>query len=68
MERLGAIARRYTHNQYGTTSSHLHGGLPTDRLTAEWWIATERVEAFVERRPFQRPIAEAEIVVPSSYQ
>ena len=66
MERLGAIARRYTHNQYGTTSSHLHGGLPTDRLTAEWWIATERVEAFAERRPFQRPIAEAEIVVPSS--
>src|SRR4051794_11780165 len=23
-ERLGAIARRYVHNQYGTTSSHLH--------------------------------------------
>jgi predicted GNAT superfamily acetyltransferase len=31
MERLGAIVRRYVPNQYGTTSSPLHGGLPTDR-------------------------------------
>ena len=38
IERLGAIVRRFVHNQYGTTSSHLHGGLPTDRCTAEWWI------------------------------
>src|SRR5260370_14480199 len=28
-ERLGAVVRRYVLNQYGTTSSHLHGGLPT---------------------------------------
>ena len=27
MERLGAIVRRYVLNQYGTTTSHLHGGL-----------------------------------------
>ena len=45
IDRLGAIVRRYTHNQYGRTSSHLHGGLPTDRLTAEWWIRTSRVES-----------------------
>ncbi len=32
MERLGAIVRRFVPNQYGTTSSHLHGGLPTDRF------------------------------------
>ena len=37
--RLGAIVRRYARNQYGTTSSHLTGGLPTDRCYAEWWIA-----------------------------
>ncbi|MBZ5583387.1 MAG: GNAT family N-acetyltransferase [Acidobacteriia bacterium] len=36
MERLGAIARRYVENQYGITASPLHGGLPTDRLIAEW--------------------------------
>ena len=38
IERLGVIVRRYVHNQYGTTTSPLHGGLPTDRLIAEWWI------------------------------
>lgn len=47
IERLGAIVRRYVHNQYGTSSSHLHGGLPTDRLVAEWWIRSERVDAVV---------------------
>jgi predicted GNAT superfamily acetyltransferase len=39
IEKLGAIVRRYNENQYGTTSSPLHGGLPTDRCIAEWWIA-----------------------------
>ena len=43
IERLGAIVRRYVLNQYGTTTSHLHGGLPTDRCVAEWHVAT-RVE------------------------
>ena len=43
IERLGAIVRRYTENQYGTTSSPLHGGLPTDRCIAEWWIDSPRV-------------------------
>jgi predicted GNAT superfamily acetyltransferase len=42
-ERLGAIARRYVENQYGLTASPLHGGLPTDRCTAEWWIDSPRV-------------------------
>lgn len=44
IERLGAIVRRYVANQYGKTTSHLHGGLPTDRLVAEWWIRTARAE------------------------
>ena len=44
IERLGAIVRRYVHNQYGKTSSHLHGGLPTDRLVPEWWIQSSRVK------------------------
>jgi len=41
VERLGAIVRRYVRNLYGVSSSHLHGGLPTDRCVAEWWIARE---------------------------
>src|SRR4051794_19466856 len=42
VERLGAIVRRFVHNQYGTTTSHLHGGLPTDRLIAEWHLRSPR--------------------------
>jgi predicted GNAT superfamily acetyltransferase len=45
MERLGAIVRRYVENQYGTTTSPLHGGLPTDRCVAEWWLASPHAEA-----------------------
>jgi predicted GNAT superfamily acetyltransferase len=44
IEKLGAIARCYNVNQYGITSSPLQGGLPTDRLVAEWWLKSKRVE------------------------
>lgn len=44
LARLGAIIRRYIPNCYGRTSSPLHAGLPTDRLVAEWWIQSNRVE------------------------
>jgi predicted GNAT superfamily acetyltransferase len=64
MERLGAVVRRYVLNQYGTTSSRLHGGLPTDRCIAEWWIAGPRAEAIINRQPFPRNPTEARISVP----
>jgi predicted GNAT superfamily acetyltransferase len=44
IQKLGAIARRYAVNQYGITSSPLQGGMPTDRLIAEWWLKSKRVE------------------------
>lgn len=47
IERLGAIARRYHVNQYGITSSPLQGGLPSDRLVAEWWLKSNRVEGLL---------------------
>ncbi len=43
LHRLGAIVRRYHPDFYGPSSSPLQGGLPTDRLYAEWWIRSERV-------------------------
>jgi predicted GNAT superfamily acetyltransferase len=60
IERLGAVVRRYLRNQYGVSSSALHGGLPTDRLVAEWWIRKprERVEV-VERIQVPADIADA---------
>lgn len=65
IERLGVIVRRYVHNQYGATSSHLHGGLPTDRLVPEWWLRSPRVEALAAGRPFERPAAVARISIPA---
>jgi predicted GNAT superfamily acetyltransferase len=54
IERLGAIVRRYAVNQYGDTSSPLHGGLPTDRCYAEWWIGSARVREICEADPLVR--------------
>ncbi|MGB2591531.1 MAG: GNAT family N-acetyltransferase [Candidatus Acidiferrum sp.] len=53
IERLGAIVRHYVPNLYGRTSSPLHAGLPTDRLVAEWWVRSQRVEEVLAgvRRP-----------------
>ena len=48
IERLGAIVRRYTINQYGISSSRLQGGLPTDRCIAEWWLNSKRVRELLE--------------------
>lgn len=52
IERLGAIVTRYVLNQYGTTSSHLHGGLPTDRCIAEWHLSSDWSLAILDgKRP-----------------
>src|SRR5213593_1427144 len=48
IEKLGAISRRYNINQYGMSSSPLQGGLPTDRLVAEWWLNSKRVRNLLE--------------------
>jgi predicted GNAT superfamily acetyltransferase len=66
MERLGAIVGRYVLNQHGTTSSPLHGGLPTDRCIAEWWIASPRVQAILAGQIVDRPAVEACIAIPSA--
>jgi predicted GNAT superfamily acetyltransferase len=65
MERLGAIVRRYVPNQYGTTSSPLHGGLPTDRCIAEWWVSSQRVKAVLDGKRFESNPVEVRIAIPS---
>jgi predicted GNAT superfamily acetyltransferase len=57
IEKLGAISRRYNINQYGITSSPLQGGLPSDRLIAEWWLNSKRVQTLLatgKNPPIQR--------------
>jgi predicted GNAT superfamily acetyltransferase len=62
LARLGAIARRYSVNHYGHSSSPLQGGLPTDRLVAEWWLKSKRVVNLLDSKqpsqftPRQLPI------------
>lgn len=51
IERLGAIVRHYIPNLYGRTSSPLHAGLPTDRLVAQWWVRSPRVEHVLSGTP-----------------
>src|SRR5438876_2334279 len=61
LEKLGAIARRYNINQYGMSSSALQGGLPTDRLVAEWWLRSRRVEELLGQG--KRPQIKVELAV-----
>jgi predicted GNAT superfamily acetyltransferase len=66
IERLGAIVRRFVLNQYGTTSSKLHGGLPTDRCVAEWQLASPRVKAILDAHAPERLPEAARVSVPSA--
>jgi predicted GNAT superfamily acetyltransferase len=65
IEKLGAIARRYNINQYGITSSPLQGGLPSDRLIAEWWLKSKRVETLLSTGNNPPMRTEASISVPA---
>lgn len=63
--RLGAIARRYSVNHYGFSSSPLQGGLPTDRLVAEWWLKSKRVTDLLEKSQPPKFVVEKRIAVPA---
>src|SRR5450755_4342239 len=63
--RLGAIVRRYQPDFYGPSTSPLQGGLPTDRLYAEWWLRSSRV-ASVLRGEVQHPQIVERVTVPQA--
>jgi len=65
LERLGAIARRYNLNQYGITTSPLQGFLPTDRLVAEWWLKSKRVESLLSTGHLPGFSPDLQIAVPA---
>jgi len=65
IHKLGATVRTYRVNFYGVSSSRLQGGLPTDRLVAEWYLDSPRVSATLEGRPATCQIEER-ILVPAS--
>jgi len=65
LARLGAIARRYSVNHYGHSSSPLQGGLPTDRLVAEWWLKSRRVVNLLDKKQPPQFLVELKIEVPA---
>ncbi len=72
IHRLGAVVRCYRENFYGVSSSRLQGGLPTDRLIAEWELDSPRVHARLDGRPAVEDVAveaiEDRIVVPAAVE
>jgi predicted GNAT superfamily acetyltransferase len=65
IHKLGAVVCGYRVNFYGVSSSRLQGGLPTDRLLAEWRLDSPRVQAILAGHPVANHIEER-IQVPAS--
>ncbi|HEY3704672.1 MAG TPA: GNAT family N-acetyltransferase [Terracidiphilus sp.] len=66
IRKLGAVIRRYSENFYGVSSSRLQGGLPTDRLIAEWELDSLRVKGILEGKPPVDLVIEERVCVPAS--
>lgn len=66
--RLGAVVRQYLPDVYGTVSSHLDAGRPTDRLLAEWWIDSARVQTILAGQSCAPTANAARIFVPAADQ
>ncbi len=66
IHKLGAIARGYEVDFYGVSSSRLQGGLPTDRLVAEWELDSPRVQEILGGRPAAKCHIGERILVPAS--
>jgi predicted GNAT superfamily acetyltransferase len=66
IHKLGVMVRTYIPNFYGVSSSRLQGGLPTDRLLAEWSMSSRRVQAILGGSHSPSPEIRETIFVPSA--
>lgn len=64
--KLGAVVRQYRANFYGSSTSKLQGGLPTDRLLAEWAMDSERVACALRGAPAAEFTVEERIEIPAA--
>ncbi|HVF88438.1 MAG TPA: hypothetical protein VNH22_00130 [Blastocatellia bacterium] len=49
INKLGAVVRRYEENYYGEGASTVFdAGVPSDRIFAEWWVASPHVESVLK--------------------
>ena len=65
LARLGAITRRYQPDFYGVSTSPLQGGLPTDRLYAEWWVQSDHTQRILRGEPRNEEVL-ARVSVPAA--
>ncbi len=54
LKRLGAVARRFHRDYYGTRTDPLNQGRPSDRLVVEWYLDADRARTISRLR--QRPL------------
>jgi predicted GNAT superfamily acetyltransferase len=66
IHKLGAVVCHYRADFYGVSSSRLQGGLPTDRLLAEWRLDSPRVNDLIRGYPAAAYAIEERVVVPAS--
>jgi predicted GNAT superfamily acetyltransferase len=66
IHKLGVVVRSYLVNFYGVSSSRLQGGLPTDRLIAEWYLDSDRVKRALENESPATHQIEERIVIPAA--
>jgi predicted GNAT superfamily acetyltransferase len=66
IHRLGAIVCEYRVDFYGVSSSRLQGGLPTDRLLAEWELDSSRVKRLLARHHPAEHLIEERIMIPAA--
>jgi predicted GNAT superfamily acetyltransferase len=48
--KLGVVSNEYIRNIYGETLGTLNAGLPTDRLSVNWWIRSTRIHTRLDSR------------------
>ncbi|WP_188679614.1 hypothetical protein [Thermogymnomonas acidicola] len=68
LHKLGAIARTYLPNFYGTMEDRINRGMKTDRLVAEWYIGGGQefrsrgytIENMEDGRPARKPVTGGE--------
>lgn len=63
--RLGVVIRRFAANFYGAISGPSQANLPTDRLFAEWWLTSDRVQAALAGQPLESHPRDAVVSVPT---
>ncbi len=66
IHKLGVVVRNYFVDFYGVSSSRLQGGLPTDRLLAEWELDSKHVEESLAGHAETALVVEEVIQVPAA--